>query len=327
MKKTLFVSSLCVLIAGWGLKLPATSVNAETRSFVKQDTNNSSGTASAAKPQVELLTPGNEPRQELRFKPQVNAKQTATMTMKMDMAMSIGGQSMPSFNSPAAVITMETVVNKIEPNGDIHYQFNYANVDVVGNPDTPPQAIEAMRTQMKKMVGFNGTVIVDERGQTKESRFNFTPEIEESSKRSIQQMSNSIEQLSSPLPKEAIGPGAKWRVSGLLSLNGMNITQTTTYELVNIQGNVATIKSTVEQNAGSQNLSSSSMPAGTSLTVKSFTSQGQGEMKMRLDQLMPITSTASMRANMEANMRNPRTNQEMTMGSQVSMEITLESKQ
>ena len=326
MKKTLFVGSLCFLIAGWGLKLPATSVNAETASFVKQNTNNSSGTAPAAKPQVELLTPGNEPRQELRFKPQVNAKQTATMTMKMDMAMSIGGQTMPSFAAPATVMTMETVVNKVDPNGDIHYQFTYSNVDVVANQDTPPQAIEAMRTQMKKMVGLNGDIIVDDRGQTKEIRFNFPAQLDESLKRSVQQMSTSIEQLSSPLPKESIGTGAKWRVSGPLNTNGMNITQTITYELVNLQGNVATIKTTVEQNAPSQNLSPSTMPSGTSMTLKSFTSQGQGEMRMRLDQLMPITSTASMRANMEANMRNSQTNQEMTMGSQISMQINLESK-
>lgn len=326
MKKTLFVGSLCFLIAGWGLKLPATSVNAETASFVKQNTNNPSGTAPAATPQVELLAPGNEPRQELRFKPQVNAKQTATMTMKMDMAMSIGGQTMPSFNAPATVMTMETVVKKVEPNGDIHYQFSYTNVDVVANQNTPPQAIEAMRNQLKKMVGLNGEIIVDDRGQTKDTTFNFPAQLDESLKRSIQQMSSSIEQLSSPLPKESVGTGAKWRVTGPINANGMNITQTTTYELVNLQGNVATIKSTIEQNAGSQNLSSSTMPAGTSMTLKSFTSQGQGEMRMRFDQLIPITSTASMRANMEANMRNSQTNQEMTMGSQVSMQIDLQSK-
>lgn len=328
MKKTLFVSSLCFLIAGWGLKMPATSVNAETPNFVKQvnNNNNSPRTAPAARPQVELLSPGNEPKQELRFRPAVDAKQTATMTMKMDMAISIGGQSMPSMAMPASVMTLETVVTKVEPNGDIRYNFTYTNADVVADRNTPAQAVEAMRTQMKKMVGIGGTIVVDSRGQTKESNFNFPPQTDPSLRQSMGQMTNSLEQLSSPLPQEAVGVGAKWRVSGPLTLNGMNLTQTTTYELVSLQDNVATIKATVEQTAASQNLSPASMPAGSSFTLRSFNSQGEGQMRLRLDQLMPINSSASMSAKMEANMKNTSTNQEMSMGSQFSMQMTLESK-
>ncbi len=85
MKKTFFVSSVCFLIVGWGLKLPPTPVSAETPFEIKQISNVSTKISSAIRPQVELLNAGTQPKRELRFKLMVNKKQTATMTMNMDM--------------------------------------------------------------------------------------------------------------------------------------------------------------------------------------------------------------------------------------------------
>jgi len=106
MKKTLFFSSLCFLIVGWELKLPPTPVSAETPSVVKQISKDSTKTSPVVQPQVELLNTGTEPKQELRFKPMVNEKQTATMTMNMDMEIFIAGKPVPKAKLPASVMTI-----------------------------------------------------------------------------------------------------------------------------------------------------------------------------------------------------------------------------
>ena len=128
MKKTLFITSLCLASAGWAIELSPASLSAETPLVVQQPVRGVSAPAANSKtPQVELLNPGVEPRQQLRLKPAINVKETTVMTVKMDMDISASGQSSAAGKIPVSVMTFETKVTKIDPNGDIHYEFAYTN--------------------------------------------------------------------------------------------------------------------------------------------------------------------------------------------------------
>src|SRR3712207_4865677 len=119
MKKTLFLSSLCFLLAGGGLKPATAPLSAETPSGVRQLVSDSTPISPAGQTQVELLNAGTEPKQELRFKPKVNAKQTATLGLNMEVASSFSSQAIPKFKIPATTMKMETTVTQFDPNGDI----------------------------------------------------------------------------------------------------------------------------------------------------------------------------------------------------------------
>jgi hypothetical protein len=324
-KKTLLISSLCLFVTTWGLKPTSTFVNAKSPPVVKQS-NDSTRTAPAAQPEVELLNAGIEPRQELRFKPTVNAKQTATMTMNMSVAMAMAGQSfLPKVNLPATVVTMDTVVTQVDSNGDIHYRFSYSDVEVVGNTTLPPKELETLRLQLEQMRGASGSGIVDNRGQTKKANFVLPKGLDENLKQMMEQMSSFQDQLSSPVPEEAIGIGAKWRISSSPNLNGMNLNQIETYELVSLKDNVATLNVNIEQHAKQQNLNQAGLPPGVTLTLKSHDSQGEAQVTMLLNQLIPTRSTLSFRSNDEMNIRADKM-EEMIMSTRLSMEIVLESK-
>lgn len=336
MKNTLFVGSLLFLIAGWGAKPVSTTVNAQTLLVSEQPANNSTPTSATVKPQVELLNAGTQPRQELRLKPKVNAKETATMTMNMDMAMSIAGNPAPKVKLPAMVMTMETVVTKVDANGDIHAQFKYTDADVVADKTVPPELINSIRSNLKKLIGYSGSFMVDNRGQSKQSSFVVSQGVDGISREMIEQISNSLNQISSPVPLEAIGIGAKWRNSSSLNLGGMNLTQITTYQLVNLQDGVATIDVNVEQQAAAQKLILPGLPPTANLTLKSYNSQGQGQVKMQLSRMIPIRSTVSIRSNTETNMSVPSNTERnasnagkvetIPMGMKLLMDLALESK-
>lgn len=326
MKKTLFVSSLCFLLAGGGFKPAAAPVNAEAPSGVKQLVSDSTPTSPTVQSQVELLNAGSEPKQELRFKPQVNAKQTVTLTMNMDMATSVEGRSMPKFQIPTSTMKMEAVVTQIDPNGDIHFQFDYTDADVVANSTAQPEIVNAMRSTLKKIVGLKGSFVSDNRGQIKSGSFVLPEGLDPLTKQLFQQVSNSLTQLSAPVPAEAIGKGAKWRVASSLNVAGINLSQTAIYELANLQDNVANLNINLEQQATSQALSLPSLPAGSTVTLKSLKSQGQGQMKMRLDAAMPIQANISLNSNGEIGMKGGSNNQETTVGTQLSMQMSLESQ-
>ncbi|AFY88882.1 DUF6263 family protein [Chroococcidiopsis thermalis] len=292
MKKLLLYSSICCLVTASGL-----TVNAETLSLVKQQAKTQIA-AATAQPQVELLEVGNEPRQELRFRPQANAKQTSTMTLQMDTDVSMAGQTMPKVDLPPITVAIDTVVTKVEPNGNIHFKSSYSNVDVMNSSSLPPQVLEAMRSQMKKMVGTSGSFIIDNRGQIQTAKFASSQKSDANLKQFSEQMSTSFDQMSSPLPQEAIGIGAKWRVTTTPSLLGMSVQQTITYELVNLKDNIATLNIWFEQHANPQKLTLPGIPNGATVTLKSLESKGDGRLMMQLDRPFPL------RANLIANSKN-----------------------
>ena len=142
----------------------------------------------------------------------------------------------------------------------------------------------------------------------------------------VGQMSKSLEQLASPLPAEAVGKGAKWRVSSSSDFMGMNVNNIATYELAGWQDGVASLNVSIEQQANPQNITSPQLPPGTTLTLKSLASQGRGAATMRLDRLMPFRSTASVSSNSEMSAKNAGSSEELTITTKMVMEMTLESK-
>ncbi|MEG4493139.1 DUF6263 family protein [Microcoleus sp. D3_18_C4] len=328
MKKTLFLASLCLASAGWAIELSPASLSAETPLLVQQPAPGVSAPAANSKtPQVELLNPGVEPRQELRLKPAIDVKETTVMTVKMDMEISASGRSSPGAKIPVSVMTFETKVTKIDPNGDIHYEFAYTNSDIADDTGNMPPAVrDAMRSALKSMVGVKGSFIMDNRGFHKGGDIILPEGADNNLKQMVRQMSKSLEQLASPLPAEAVGKGAKWRVSSSSDFSGMNVNEIATYELDSWQDGVVSLNVSIEQQANPQNLTSPQLPAGTTLTLKSFSSQGRGAATMRLDRLNPFRSTVSISSNSEMSGKNAGSSEELTITTKMAMEMTLESK-
>jgi Family of unknown function (DUF6263) len=320
MKNLLLYGSICCLVTASGL-----TVNAETPFLVKQQAKTQIAAATTP-PQVELLEAGNEPRQELRFRPQAKAKQTATMTMNVNMEMSIAGQSAPKVDIPTTVVTLDSLVTQVDRNGDIHYKFSYSNVDVANSATLPQQVLEAMRSQMKKMVGMSGVAIIDNRGYTKSANLVIPKGLDPSMKQLTEKLSGSLDQLSSPVPKEPVGIGAKWRVTTSPRLAGMAVAQTATYQLMNLKDGIATFNVWVEQRADTQALPNrSGMPAGAKMTLKSLDSQGEGQMMTALNRVIPIRSNIMMRSNSQFGIQQAG-QAEATMDTKMTMKLNIQSK-
>lgn len=327
-RKTLFVASLCLASAGWAIELSPASGQAETRIVAQQPAGDVSTPAANSKPlQTELLSPGVEPRQQLRLKPSLGIKRTTTMTVKMEMAVSMAEKSINATKVPTMVLTIDTQATKIDANGDIHYEFSYANADVGGDTSNlPTAAVDSMRSAVKKLVGLRGSFIMDSRGAHKGGSFTLPKDADNSVKQIVENMSKSLQQLASPLPAEAVGKGAKWRISFPSNAGGMNVNQTAIYELMDLQDGVVTLKTSVEQQANPQNLTLPQLPAGSTMAVKSFVSQGQGEVIMRLDQLMPVRSAVSINSNSEMTLKVAGSPGESTIKTKMLMEMNLDSK-
>jgi hypothetical protein len=319
MKKLLFLGSACFFLAGSIKTTPATAL------LVTQ--NPAPTTPTALPNQIQLLTAGTEPRQEIRLKPQANIKQLMTITMNMDMAVTLSGKAMPKIKTPATVMKMEVLVTQVDANGDIHSKFTYTEGDVVADPAVAPEILESVRSGIKRMVGLSGTLITDNRGQIKSSKITLPKDVDPLSKNLLEQISASLEQMSSPMPQEAVGIGGKWRVSSQLKLGSINMNQSAVYELVSLKENVATLNVTMEQQANAQEITLPGIPLGSAtVSLKSMTSQGQGQMTLPLYSVMPNSSTMSMGSQSEMSIKEPKSKEETIIGTQMTMQMNLESQ-
>jgi hypothetical protein len=324
MKKVLWIGTALLLSGGCGV-MTVIAQQPATAQPVAAPNPTATPKPAPSRPIVELLSVGAEPRQILRYKPAVKSKQTAIMTMNMQMAMSIAGETVPIGNLPGTAITFETLVDRVDPNGDIHYQFRYTNVDLVGSSQLPPAQRAQLLTQIQKLKGVRGTVVVDDRGQTKFGKFDLPPDLDIADKKMLKQISNSVEQLSSPLPEPALGVGAKWRVLSTPKLNGMQIQQVTTFDLVSVQAGRMTLNVVQEQQAAPQQVSATQLPKGKMLNLKSLTGKGQGQLFVKLDRIVPITSNLS--AQMQSEMEAPEpSGKPMTMTIDMKMLLNLKSQ-
>ncbi len=326
MKKLLFISSLVFLIAGFGAKSESTYVSANKLSEVSQLSNES--TSTSANIPLELLDPGAEPRQELRLTPIVNTKQTVTMAIDMDINMSIEGQAQPTFDTPVVEIKMETEVTKVDANGDIYTDFSYSDMDVIATPNTLPELVNGMRGALQSLVGLRGSMITDAQGNTKALNLDLPEDIDPITQQMLEQISNSLQQISSPFPSAAIGMGAEWQVSNSVSINnGISVNQIATYELVSLQDDIATLEVRIEQDAPPQTINLPGVPPSASVKLESLNSVGEANITIGLSQIMPISAMISLDSNTQMKVKPPNTTKEMMMDMNLLMDMNLESEE
>lgn len=321
MKKTLFVGSLLLLTAGLGLK-PILS-----QTLAKQGVSQTQPSVTPASRPIELLSAGAQPQQTLRFKPAVNKIETATITLNTVMEMSSSGMPTPrSTKLPSTLMKMETVVTQVDPNGDIHYKFRYTDADMKGDASIPAGVLNTARAQVKKIVGLNGSFVMDDRGHTKSTSLTIPKSVDATTRQMLEQSFRSLDQLSAPLPEVAVGVGAQWKTPMPVKIYGMMLNQTATYELVSLKDGVATLKVGVEQQAQDQKLAIPGMPKGANVTLKSLNTTGQGEIKVRFDRLLPSISTLSMTSAAQVQLPNPKTSELTTLATKTQIEMMLQSK-
>jgi hypothetical protein len=282
MHKVLIVSTL---IGGmWGsisaAKMPAIAADSPATA--------PSTAATPVTSKLEVLNAGVEPRRELRFRPAVKSKQTMTMTMGMSMGMSMGEMTMPKMALPTVKLKIELNVTSVDPSGDIHYTFAYSDIQAIADKDTLPESLAAMQKSFKSLVGYKGDIVVTNMGKLKSKNMSIPKNIDPVLKKTLEQLSKSMEQVSTPLPTQMLGVGAKWQVTNSANVSNIQMNQSASYELVKMDDRGITIRTKINQSAPPQSFQVPGMDAKTKVKLNSLTSTGEGRYVLRFDSLLPV---------------------------------------
>ena len=282
---------------------------------------NSAEPASGVK--IKLLESGNEPRKVLRLHPKAGDKQTLIMTLKMGMGIKMGEPENPPIKLPAINMTMQATVNGVSPEGDISSEFVMTDASLAEEPGVLPQVAETMKTSLENFKNLSGKGVTTDRGVSKSMEFNAPNATDPQVRQAVEQMKDSFGNVSTPLPEEAVGEGAKWEVYIPLKSQGMNIGQTTTYELVALKDDDLNIKLTVVQTAPKQKIQNPAMPA-VKLDLLKMAGSGSGEVNLNLGRILPSGSALKSHADIEMGVGTGAQQQTMTM--KMDVDLHLESK-
>jgi hypothetical protein len=305
----------------WGISLPSVPpAVAQTLPTVQP----SAATANPVK--IELLGAGAEPRRELKFRPTANSKQTMTMTMGMSMEMTVGETPIPKTPIPKMMLKIDALVQRVDPSGDIYCSFGYNDIRAIADKDASPEALAAMQKSLKSMVGTKIDLVVGSDGQMKRKNLSLPKNIDPTIKQSLAQFDRSIEQISTPLPAEKIGLGAKWRVNNSIQVSGIKFDRSSTYEVVEINDTGMTVKATISQSAPPQDLPIPGAEKDAKGKIVSLVSSGEGKYAIRFDSLLPISGNSSSKTDskttIQVSPKEPLTN----MASKISIDLNMSSK-
>ncbi len=282
-------------------------------------------TAHAAEPtepvKVELIDAGTAPLQTIRYTPRVGETQTAVMTISIDMSMSIAGNAMPTQVIPAQKVTFDTTVEDVNADGDIKFSFIYTGAEVVDDPKKPSPMAPMLEEMVKSLVGATGSATVTNRGITKSAGFNIPEGMAPQMKQMLDGMKESMNRISSPVPSEPIGKGAKWKVTQNLAANGMTLVQTSTHEITSFDTAGFTMKIDVTQAADPQEIKNPGLPAGTTLSLVSLDTNGEGTSQVETASLIPVQSSLTISTKSTIDVESSGQKQQMTTDVKMAMEL------
>lgn len=313
-KKAWLTTSLIVAVVGGGLAvLPPTLKSAAIASSLQEKIAQTTDAESSV--QIEILNPGAEPRQTLRFQPKLQTKQLTTITQTV-------GASTDDFEpqtqspKPGIIMKVETTVTKIEPNGNIHYQFQYTDVRWIHD------VLEQLKPQLAKAKNVMGEVAIDSRGQMISVEYVTPVGADDSLQQLTDEMVEAASEPSMIFPETAVGVGAKWQIVSVPKAFGSGfLPMITTYELASLQDGRATLNivATLPRDAKPPSQKFSDPAFESSLT-------GQGQIVIQLDRVMPINSKLVMQSKRETKPSSSGTNQPTAIQLNNDLEIVVTSE-
>ncbi len=277
------------------LTVPLTGAQAQTSPEAK-------ATASPGELQVKVIDAGAQPRRKLRLHPKAGDKQTANLTFKIAMSTETAGAPSGPIKMPPMKVTLDVTVKKVGSDGGISYDLVMSDASVGEEPDAMPQMVDAMKSSIAGLKGLSGTGLVSDRGLNKGVEMKAPPGADPQVSQALDQAKDAISRMAWPLPEEPVGVGASWRFEQPIKSQGMTINQVVTCQLVSVEGDQLSTKTTIAQDASDQKIQGPAETQGLDLKLVKMEGHGEGTITSDLGKILPVKATANMHSDVSMQM-------------------------
>ena len=223
------------------------------------------GAAPAASPVITVLSTGTGPERAVRYRATAGARDRIEVSMKMTVDVDMPEMGPQHVEPPPVRIVMDIDVDDVAANGDITSSMEMVSASMEG-PGVPAGVLDSLK-------GLSGAMVVSDRGIVKSMTFD-TSTI---ANPAIGQIMSSMgfDRLTTPMPEEAVGVGAKWEVVQTIDADGMQMNQKSVYELVAMDATSMTFDVAMEQTAPPQKIAPPGLPMEASLVSMAGESRGR----------------------------------------------------
>ena len=303
-------------------QVAATAENAQPSASSSSAPEVKAGSVAAPSP-VKLLEAGAEPRKVLRLHPTVGDKQTMAMTLKMSMEMGMAGNKLPAMDIPPMLMKLEVEGKNVSAEGEIAYQLEFTDATVEADTNSIAGVAALIKTTLNGIRGMTGTGQMNAQGIVKSLDMKLPPGAAPQLGQTAGQINDAFASSMTVLPDAAIGVGAKWEYKTRVKFQGVTTDQTVVYELVSLEGEQFTLRSTITQTAANQKMDSPVMP-GMKVDLNQLTGSGTATTTQQLGQIMPEKTSLDQETQMSLGMNVGQQKQKLDM--KMTMKVTIDAK-
>jgi hypothetical protein len=204
---------------------------------VAESSDDSIEVALAQPVEFKLEDPGAEPRRRLRYHFAGGASWSSVLEMRMAMAMSVEGQVVQDMALPTLRMSCDQQAQ--DPSGSGHLRYNEAvrNSEFIADPGVPGELVSKLNAALsRKQQHYRLAAEVTHRGflvaADAEPGIGGDPMMDELN----EQFRRSLSEVLVPLPREAVGVGARWTVTSPMQTPMMTVRRSATYTLAELTG-------------------------------------------------------------------------------------------
>jgi hypothetical protein len=237
---------------------------------------------------IKVLERGSEPRRALRWSP--GHGRNEHLKIRIDAELDMRVAMLDAKQAPRSVtfgLTLRT--NEAVGEGTVVFSFIIDEASAHHAASVPPSIRKDREDAMVIMRGLRGSYRVDSLGTVQNVVMNLPADASRELWNLAADLKWALRQLAAPFPAEPIGAGATWTVGLNVDQDGVKANKVSTLEVTELQRQLVTIKSEVEQSAAPQTFRNPGSP--TEIELTELTGEGAGVITWNPTQPLPHSGT------------------------------------
>jgi hypothetical protein len=249
---------------------------------------------------VTLLDPGKEPRRTLRYKPVKGETRRGAIEAGAELAVRFDGPTesaaLPLPALPGSELRFEALVLDVESDGTTHLDFEITGFEFGDSKESPDLLNPKLRASLVSRIGATERWTATNRGTFRGIKLTGLPGIDAKSLSGIETLIQGSPLFLAPLPAEAIGVGARWKVETQANVLGFAMKADATYTLRSMEGDALRVDAELHAGGKPVETAAGSRPKGSNPVKGSLAIDGSAELELNLSRAMPIESRAKLEA-------------------------------
>lgn len=242
---------------------------------------------------TKLISAGQEPKADLRFKVSRGDKQYCTLTTNFERRTSFSlGFPLPRQGHVLQKLTLLATVTEIAASGDVSFEVSIVKAELIPRKSGDPRIEQRVQQIADSFIGLAASFVISSRGTLKSYTDIVKEGLDPLVKQAIVGTDDVFPVIAIPFPEAPIGVGAKWSVTRQFTLRGVEMTSVAVYELTKLENGTGTVKVTVEQNGRPGDVEVEGRPDAKQRVIK-MTMTSTGTHVFSLTKILPTTGVLS----------------------------------